>query len=104
MFIESVKNSGKAPFAITCESYEKYLAGDCFTCGADDHYCIKFGYASHESYQGLYASRDLRSSEALSAYMLTLGQKPYISMRLRLITKSFKTKNYFKRESIQDNC
>lgn len=87
LFIESVKDSGRPPFAITCDSYEKYLAGDCFTCGVDDHYCIKFGYSSHESYQGLYASRDLTSSEALISYMLTVGQKPYISTSLHNILR-----------------
>lgn len=79
---------------MTCDSYKKYLAGDCFTCGVDNHYCIKFGYGSRESYQGLYASRDLTSSEALSSYMLTVGRKPYISACLFDLKYSFQTKHY----------
>lgn len=78
LFTESI--SSKEPsVAIACESYEKYLDGDCFTCGVGDHHCIKFGYLSHDSYFSLFAKRELRSSEPLSAYVLTVGKKPYIS-------------------------
>ncbi|XP_063705168.1 pancreatic lipase-related protein 2 [Culicoides brevitarsis] len=83
LFIESIKNPS-TPYAITCESHTEYLLGNCFTCGVDDHYCIKFGYGSRESYQSLYATRDLVSSEALVAYMLTVGKKPYIRNQYKI--------------------
>lgn len=103
LFIESIKKPS-TPFAITCDSYADYLWGNCFTCGEDGHYCIKFGYASRESYQGLFATRDLTSSEALTSYMLTVGSKPYISKALKFLNKTEKyVKNNFLREPIQNN-
>uniref|UniRef100_A0A336LTX6 CSON000474 protein n=1 Tax=Culicoides sonorensis TaxID=179676 RepID=A0A336LTX6_CULSO len=75
LFTESINKNDKPPYAITCENYEKYLSGECFSCGMNDQHCIKFGYNSYESYQ---TNRDLTSSETLNAYILTVGQKPYI--------------------------
>lgn len=68
----------RCPFvAIGCESYEKFLDGDCFECDVDGHYCIDFGPKAPSSYRRLIENGVMVEPRPIRAYMITGDDAPY---------------------------
>ncbi|XP_055535515.1 pancreatic triacylglycerol lipase-like [Wyeomyia smithii] len=63
--------------AIGCESWEKFLAGDCFECDVDGHYCIDFGPNAPISYRRLIEQGVMVEPRPIRAYMITGDDSPY---------------------------
>lgn len=58
------------------------MDGACFSCTS--HSCITFGYGSKQSYDALFSSRRIISSEPIKAYILTKGEAPYIGSHYKI--------------------
>lgn len=85
-FIESIRS--KCPFtAIACESYEKFLAGDCFDCDRDGHLCFRFGFHSHNSYRSLREANQLIRSQEIQAFFITGPGEPYCRTHYKVLIK-----------------
>ncbi|XP_019559646.3 pancreatic triacylglycerol lipase-like [Aedes albopictus] len=68
----------RCPFvAIGCESYEKFLAGDCFECDEDGHYCIDFGPNAWNTYRRLIENGVMMEPRPIRAYMITGDDAPF---------------------------
>lgn len=77
-FTESI--NAHCPFyAISCESYEKFLNGECFECNRNGHYCFDFGFDSYRSYKRNYENGFMYGSEPIKAYLMTSDRKPFCS-------------------------
>ncbi|XP_053697813.1 pancreatic triacylglycerol lipase-like [Sabethes cyaneus] len=63
--------------AIGCESWEKFLAGECFECDVDGHYCIDFGPNASRSYRRLIEQGVMVEPRPIRAYMITGDDSPY---------------------------
>ncbi|KAL1375308.1 hypothetical protein pipiens_004702 [Culex pipiens pipiens] len=68
----------RCPFVgIGCESYEKFLAGDCFECDVDGHYCVDFGPNAWKSYRRLIENGVMVEPRPIRAYMITGDGAPF---------------------------
>ncbi|XP_055615911.1 pancreatic lipase-related protein 2-like [Toxorhynchites rutilus septentrionalis] len=68
----------RCPFvAIGCESYEKFLAGECFECDVDGHHCIDFGPNAQLSYRRLIENGNMVEPRQIRAFMITGDDSPY---------------------------
>ncbi|EAT36808.1 AAEL011144-PA [Aedes aegypti] len=63
--------------AIGCQSLEHFLAGDCFECNEDGHYCIEFGPNAWNSYRGLIENGVMTVPGQVRAFMITADHSPY---------------------------
>ncbi|XP_055524137.1 pancreatic lipase-related protein 2-like isoform X2 [Wyeomyia smithii] len=85
-FIESIQS--KCPFtAITCESYEKFLAGDCLECDRDGHMCFTFGFKSFGSYRRMMKTNQLIGSRDIQAYLMTKPSEPFCRIHYKVQIK-----------------
>lgn len=85
-FIESI--NPKCPFtAIACESYEKFLAGECFDCDRDGHLCFTFGLNSFHSYRRLQAANQIVSKRDIQAFLVTGAGKPFCRTHYKVLIK-----------------
>lgn len=85
-YIESIRN--KCPFtAITCESYEQFLAGNCFDCDRDGHMCFRFGFHSYTNYQSLIEAKQLLGNREIQAYFITGPGEPYCRTHYKVLIK-----------------
>ncbi|XP_053696867.1 pancreatic lipase-related protein 2-like [Sabethes cyaneus] len=85
-FIESIQS--KCPFtAIACESYEKFLAGDCFECDRDGHMCFTFGFKSYGSYRRMVESNQIIGNREIQAYLMTKPAEPFCRVHYKVLIK-----------------
>lgn len=85
-FIESIQS--KCPYtAIVCESYEKFLAGDCFDCDRDGHMCFTFGFHSYNSYRSLSQANQIVGSPEIQAYFITGPAEPFCRTHFKVTVK-----------------
>ncbi|KXJ72792.1 pancreatic lipase-related protein 2 [Aedes albopictus] len=86
LFTESIRS--KCPFtAITCESYEQFLAGDCFDCDQDGHMCFRFGFNSHNSYRSMMSANQMIGSQEIQAFFITGSDEPYCRTHYKVLIK-----------------
>ncbi|XP_058836173.1 pancreatic lipase-related protein 2-like [Topomyia yanbarensis] len=85
-FIESIQT--KCPFtAITCESYDKFLAGDCFECDRDGHMCFTFGLNSFDSFRRMGHANQIVGSRDIQAYLMTGPGEPFCRTHYKVLIK-----------------
>uniref|UniRef100_A0A8D8P1W9 Inactive pancreatic lipase-related protein 1 n=1 Tax=Culex pipiens TaxID=7175 RepID=A0A8D8P1W9_CULPI len=85
-FIESIQS--KCPFtAIACESYEKFMAGECFDCDRDGHLCFNFGHRSHDSFRALSQAKQIIGSPAIQAFFITGPAEPFCRTHYKVTIK-----------------
>ncbi|XP_058445504.1 pancreatic lipase-related protein 2-like [Malaya genurostris] len=85
-FIESIQT--KCPFiAITCESYEKFLAGDCFECERDGHMCFTFGFNSFDSFRRMEHANQIVGNRDIQAYLMTGEGEPFCRTHYKVLIK-----------------
>ncbi|XP_055615910.1 pancreatic lipase-related protein 2 [Toxorhynchites rutilus septentrionalis] len=89
-FIESVQS--KCPFtAIACESYEKFLAGDCFNCDRDGHLCFNFGFKSYDSFRRLSQANQIVGSPEIKSFLITGPAEPFCRTHYKVTIKVSET-------------
>lgn len=86
LYTESMRT--KCPFtAITCESYEQFLAGDCFDCDQDGHMCFQFGFNSQSSYRKMLDAKQLIGNQEIQAFFITGAGEPYCRTHYKVLIK-----------------
>lgn len=86
LYTESMRT--KCPFtAITCESYEQFLAGDCFDCDQDGHMCFQFGFHSQNSYRKMLDAKQLIGNQEIQAFFITGAGEPYCRTHYKVLIK-----------------
>lgn len=79
-FIDSIKPTCRQFLAIKCESYEKFVSGECIRCDNANNPCFEFGFNSFYSYQRYLNYRySMPESTPVLAYLLTGDKEPYCS-------------------------
>ncbi|KXJ72794.1 hypothetical protein RP20_CCG017257 [Aedes albopictus] len=83
LFINAVRRNCSA-VAIGCQSFEQFLAGDCFECNEDGHYCIDFGLNAWNSYRGLIENGVMTVPGQVRAFMITGEDESYCRNHFRV--------------------
>lgn len=83
-FTESINT--KCPFtAVSCDSYEDFKAGECFSC--EDRFCVRFGYDSIKTYNELKKEGYTSDDASLTTYLMTSAEHPFCRVHYRVTVK-----------------
>lgn len=80
-FINSI-NPSNFFMAIECDSYERFLAGECARCNKNENACFQFGFHSLISYKNYVRTRrEIPKNKIIKAYLLTGDSYPFNSKK-----------------------
>lgn len=81
--LESIKTNCTFT-GVACDSYERFLNGQCTCKGDDTGFCIKFGLDAWASFKKMSGTRHFTGSNAIRAYFLTGAQPPFCRAHYKL--------------------
>ncbi|CAH0382132.1 unnamed protein product [Bemisia tabaci] len=88
-FIETVNTDPQCSFlAVECESWENYLAGNCFGCDQRDRMCATFGFNSVHSIQKIAATRHSivpsPTRKEVKLFLITNSKEPFCQAQYKV--------------------
>uniref|UniRef100_A0A182JHM8 Uncharacterized protein n=1 Tax=Anopheles atroparvus TaxID=41427 RepID=A0A182JHM8_ANOAO len=79
-FIESITHPVTT---VACDSYERYSAGECFTCHTESPSCIEFGLGSIAGYRSINRSH----YEPIQLFFKTGPSEPYLTTNFKITVR-----------------